>query len=122
MIKLNMGNVSSAPLPEGNYLFRIADANVGPNSKGNQQLNIKLVVIQPEEFTDRVVWDNFVLVDQSLWALQKFLNAVTQKDWEEDDMDLDENELIGLFVRGTAVISTWEGKERNKIREYFPDL
>jgi len=125
MVKLDFGNVSSEPIPEGMYSFQIADVGESTTSKGNAQMDVKLSVIQPDEHIGRVVWDNFVLVPQSLWVLQKFLEAATGKEWKDSDMDLEPKELVGLFVRGTVMHKenpNQPGVVRARIREYFPDL
>lgn len=122
-IDLDFGDVEPQtfePIPEGVYKLKVDGV---PKKKltanGNDQISVMFRVTEPDEFSGKVVWDNWMLLPQSRWVIQAALEALTGEKWREDSMKLDLMDLPGLEATAVVVIDTYQGKRRNKISRWL---
>lgn len=122
-INLDFGGVEPKTfevIPEGRYLLQVD----GPpkkkvTSNGNDQLSVMLRVVEPEEFSGRVVWDNWMLLPQNRWYMQMALEALTGEQWRGDNMKLNPKDLPGLMAWAVVTVDTYKGKEKNVISRWI---
>ena len=116
-IDLDFGDVGGfEPMPDGNYLLRVADAPVKENkAKDGSMIVLELDVVEPEEYVGRKVWLNVSLKPQARWKLQEVLEAITQKEWRDDNMTLDPIDLLGELVMGEVFSEEYNGRINNKV-------
>jgi Protein of unknown function (DUF669) len=78
-MKLNLKNVKGStfdPIPEGRYNVVVDKAELTTaKDSGNAMIKTTLKITDGD-FKGRLVWDNFVLIDNSLWKLKGFLEAI----------------------------------------------
>lgn len=117
------------PFDEGIYTFRVISAEVKPNKAktGNIIEFIFKVDDEGNEFHNRQLRDWPSLSPEALWRLRDILEAITQKPWRDDDMQLEVKDLFGLTFKGLVVTQAhWDaekaknGEVVNKIKDYYP--
>jgi hypothetical protein len=101
------------------YELQIVEAVVKPtNDKKSENLNVKFNVLG--QGADYPVYKSFNLQPQSLWAVRTFLNAVYgEGTYTEDDVDFDENELVGQRVGATVKDNTYDGRTTSQPDTFF---
>jgi hypothetical protein len=63
------------------------------------------------------------LKNESLPYLKIFLEAVTNEIWEDDNMELDPSDLLGMYVQATVITKMGtDNVERNQIQRWFPNV
>jgi hypothetical protein len=123
--KLNMSDVKGVPDP-GMYVLQLEDiryvekkTEAGENS---DYLNCRWRIMEPENWVGAPpVWSIHSLTPQSRYFLKNWLEALTGQEWADDDMELDENELVGLFINATLVHDEYKGQVRAKVKDWFPN-
>jgi hypothetical protein len=64
------------PIPEGRYNLTVDKAELTTaKDSGNPMIKATLKILDGD-FKGRLVWDNFVLTDKSLWKLKGILEAI----------------------------------------------
>src|SRR3990167_5022391 len=125
------------PLPSDNYLCIVESAQlVQARSSGNMMIKVISVVTTNNEYNNRKLFDNFVLVPQSGWVLKNFLEAaqiphtaIPGAGKGEFEIDCDTDDFIGakyiaeveqetyvVMQGGNVVIDSITGKAKSGIR------
>jgi hypothetical protein len=130
-MSLNLDFGSIGPPPPDVYLFTVSEVEYkkpeGTNAKGQPKspyLNFTHQIVEgPHE--GKNVWDICSLAPQALWRLQNFLRALTGDPWEDDNMQLEPSELLGMTFKGVTDIETYDDKngvEQKKavITSFYP--
>jgi len=113
------------PVPEGDYDFKIVGAEPKQASSGNM-MYIAKCEIQGGPHAKRLVWNNFVLSTTKQAALGFFFRnmkaiGLGQEFFLQNPSDHQVAEaMIGKTFRGKVGIRSWQGKESNEIREFYP--
>jgi hypothetical protein len=88
------------PLPEGRYIVTVDKAELTTTKdSGNPMIKVTLKILEGE-FKNRLAWDNFVLVEKSLWKLKGFLEAINSKIAESTNVTEQDiaNAMVGAKV------------------------
>lgn len=116
-IRFSGGKNTYEVLPQGTYDFEIKSVEQGTSKSNNPQLKVQLEVVEgPLAGKKTTHW--YSLLPQAAWRLSEFAAAAggTMVDTGEVDekgepiMELDENSLVGLFVRGTIEHREYQGR------------
>lgn len=119
----NMKSVGSVP-PEGAYPVTITKIDSSP-SKDGKSTNL-FITYTIESSPDNPEWEGtefremLNVQESTLWKVQAFLEAATGKEWREEDMQLDPDELIGsgLIVEGQE--GEYNGRPQWSTTNYYP--
>lgn len=108
------------PLPNGTYDFRIEETIQGVSKAGNNQLQIKMEVLDgPHTGKKMSVW--YSLLDNSLWKLKLLLKALNIEgedtgrvdDKGEPILDFDDEWLVGRCVTYDVTQREYNGRTNN---------
>ncbi len=115
----NYKDRSSARLPEGEYLVRVADAEVTETKKGDPMVNVFLTVAGGP-YADSPIIDRLTITEKALWRVANAFRALGFK-VEKRNMNFPIKAMIGR----TMVIKVSDGDEyngeiRSEIRSYAP--
>lgn len=112
---------------EGMYLLRCVDAEIR-QTKGKEDnpdarnLFLYWEILKPEEWIGAPnPLDVLSLSKKMRRVLKERLEGMTGKPWDKPGMRIVPREFIGQFAWAALVKDTYNGRELNKIREYFPD-
>lgn len=107
-IVLNMGGVAKAgPLPEGMYTVQVADLEV-KETQGkpeNKNLDMKMRVLEGPDgdtYIDRTFRVFQSMSGNSLPFVKALLEAFTNEEWAEDNMEFEPTDLVGLMAKCTT--------------------
>lgn len=114
MLNLDFSSVPSRePLAEGVYTLRIAKVEEAVSSTGNPMLKVEYDVLGVEG--TRKLWDNYVLIDKSLWKLKELFDALGIDTSSIVEMDV--QELVGMEVQAKVVQDTYNGDTVNRVKK-----
>jgi hypothetical protein len=112
------------PLPEGDYEFKVIDAQATTASTG--KLMFKLTnEIQGGPHASRRVWDQWVVSPDNETAMNIFFAkgaaiGLSKEYWLANPTPAQiEQALIGRTFRGKVAIRTYQGKPSNEIKNYY---
>lgn len=112
------------PLPEGDYEFKVVEAQATTASTG--KLMFKLTnEVQGGPHDKRRVWDQWVVSPDNETAINIFFGkaaaiGLSKEYWMADPSPAQvEQALIGRPFRGKVAIRSYQGKESNEIKTYF---
>lgn len=98
-LKLSGVEAAGKPLPEGEYLFLLEDAELKPaKGGGSTNLVMKLTVQEPEEYNGRKQTETINIQESTYPFVKRFLNELYG--YDVGDMTLDESELPGNSIIG----------------------
>lgn len=112
-------------MPEGDYDFVVKDAESKTASTGKQMYVIK-AEIQGGPHNGRLVWHNFVLVNDNPTALGIFFRnmatlGLTAEYFRQNPADHHvADALKNRRFRGQLGIKKYQGQDRNEIKAFFP--
>lgn len=117
-INLDFGDVGKIP-DEGTYLVKVKTATI---EKGPQAPYIKLnfEICGPTMMGYSNLWLNLSVAQQSLWATQRDLEALTGYDYKDDNMMVDEHDLPGLMCGAIIEHGEWESRAKPEITRLVP--
>lgn len=116
MLNLDFSNVPSRdPLEEGVYTLTIAKAEEKVSSTGNPMLSIEYDVLGTK---GRKLWDNYVLIDKTLWKLKELFDALGIP--TDSIVEMDVFELIGMQVQAKVVQEQYNGETVNRVKKILP--
>ncbi len=122
-LDLDFGGIGTTP-EDGVYLLEVVKVTVKPTKAGDSKnLNVQLKCIEMNEaaFEGHTVWETLSLKPGARWKVQEFLEGVTGKDWRDDSMQLDIDELPGLTSYATCYQDEYNGKVSLKVRTWLGD-
>lgn len=117
MLNLDFSSVPTRdPLEEGMYNLTIAKAEEKLSSGNNPMLVIEFDVDGVEG--KRKLWDNYVLVPQSLFRLKDLLAAIGIP--TDAIVSMDPNDLVGQCVQAKVIQEEYNGDTVNRIKKVYP--
>jgi len=94
---LNFNNVGGLfePVPDGLYKVRITgfDDREGQNGPWSQ---VHMMICEGDFAENREISDNWFWGEKALWRTKKILETITGSKWDQEDMEVDTDEFIGL--------------------------
>lgn len=116
-VKVNFKDVESRKTPpEGDYILEIVDAKLGKSNGGNEQFEFTLEIAKGE-FKGTKVWFYCPIVENSLWKLFNFLEALGEEP-PQDELEIDPSDLIGKKCVGVLTHDTYKGKKSAKMTDF----
>lgn len=117
MLNLDFSSVPSRePLEEGVYHLRIAKVEETTSSTGNPMLKVEYDVMEVPG--NRKLWDNYVLIEKTLWKVKELFDAIGIDTSELVEMDV--TELVGMEVNAKVIQETYNGDIVNRIKKVMP--
>jgi hypothetical protein len=114
MINIDFSSVPTREaLPEGIYQLQIAAVEETVSSTGNPMLKVTYDVLGVDG--NRKLWDNYVLIEKSLWKLKELFDALGLD--TADIVELDVAELVGLQLQGKVIQEDYQGSTVNRIKK-----
>lgn len=114
-IKLDFTGVESfKKASEGDHVCKIVSAEVKQSQGGNDMIVVAFEVTKGEDKTARV-YENYPLLDTTLWKLKGLLEALGMKADSKVSLDLDK--LIGKVCIVAVVHEEYDGKIRARVDE-----
>jgi len=112
------GRAAQFVLPDGEYLFRVDDAEERLSQNENQLIKLKLAVLDPANKKRITVWTNLVFMPGCLWMIDGFRSATGEKIVKGEKCSLSAEDCIGR--RGYLVLGTqeWNGAKHNVVKKY----
>lgn len=120
----------SPTIPEGLYVAEVSDVQLQEASTGNLMLRVELTLLSDAgdgtKTKGRKIYDNFVLVEQSLWRLGAFIGAtggeLPAKEYTPDELLSAVRSIVqGKKVRVRIGIEhDPEYGDRSRVRGYMP--
>ncbi len=115
----NYKDRSSAHLPEGEYLVRVADAEVTETKKGDPMVNVFLTVVGGP-YADSPIIDRLTITEKALWRVANALRALGFK-VEKRNMNIPIKQMLGrTMVIKVSDGEPYNGEVRSEIRSYSP--
>lgn len=112
------------PIPTGDYDFVISQADATQSQNGKTMYKIRAKV-ESGPHADRLVFEQFVVSPENPVALSIFFRqmgvlGLGRDFFASDPADHQVAEaLLGKRFRGQVVIKTWQGQEKNEIKQFF---
>jgi hypothetical protein len=129
-LDLDFGGVGALP-EEGVYRLTIDKAIVKSNkAKDGKVVNLQMSLtdMPDEAFEGQKVFDSPSLKLAARWKIKEVLEAFTQKDWDEDGLEIEYDEETGeiemlqnLTALGICYHDDYQGKMNLKVKTYLPD-
>lgn len=116
MINIDFSSVPSREaLPDGMYNLQIDKIQETVSPAGNPMWSVTFNVLEVEG--KRKLWDNFVFVEQSLWRVKEFFDALGLD--TSEIVSMEPEELLGYTVQARVTTEDFQGEARNRIKKYF---
>lgn len=115
---------SFEPLPSGDYDFEISQADVKQSQNGKTMYAIRCKV-ESGPHANRLVFHNFVVSPENPNALAMFFRqlnvlGLNREFFAQNPGDHHVAEaLVGKRFRGQVTIKTWQGQDRNEIKQFY---
>lgn len=116
---------SYEPLPDGDYDLVVVEGTAKVSQSGKQMFSIKAQV-EAGQYAKRLVWDNLVVSEGNATALGIFFSKMAAMGLNQDYFNQNpspaqiEQALTGRKFRGKLGTKTYNGKESNEIKSYYP--
>ena len=117
-IKLNMAGVKSAEnlwqkVPDDVYKFRVVEVEDNPPKDANSApwSRVTLLICEGELAEIRQIQHSLSWGDSSRLFVKVFLEAFTNIEWDQDDMDINTEELVNLEGYGMTKTSAYPKKD-----------
>jgi len=117
-LNLNFGDVGSIP-EEGTKLVKCILAEVKAGKQA-PYIKFQFELLGPDMPGFNQLYLNLSCAQQSLWATQKSLEALTGREFRDDNMEIDENDFSGLICGAIVVHGEYQGVERPQIDSLVP--
>jgi hypothetical protein len=115
-------SVGGGLLPEGPCILQVVEAVVKQKKDDptRSYISWKFKPVFPVEVENcRPVYFTSSLEKESRWALKDTLEAITGEKFEEDDMELDLRDMIGLTVGANIVHGMYNSKPQANIKDLY---
>jgi hypothetical protein len=117
IIDLDFGNLTPKD-GEYNVVCTKVDVLTKKNST-DKYMKFWFEITEPEEFAGTGVEDIRSLLPQSRKFLQAYLQGLTGKDYDQDGMTIDTEELVGCQARAVIVQEKYEGVDMARIKRLY---
>jgi hypothetical protein len=112
MPTLNFSGVGSGKvLPEGVYQLNIDDVQEKVSSSGNPMLLVRFK--EPQENT--AIFENYVLIPDSLWKLKELLTPCGIDC--DGEIDFDPQSIVGMTVTAKVIQELYQGEPKNRVKK-----
>lgn len=110
------------PLPIGTYFLEVSTASLDKSKDGKPYMQLKFVVVEPEEHAGRRISDRLYLNPEALWRAKKALRALGFSVDESLDLSDVATEVVGREVDVLTKIDTLplDGRKVTRINRYIP--
>lgn len=129
----SVGDGSFPPINEGLFKMIVEKAEI-VETKTTKKPMLKLIYKYDDEHDmgARRVWEQAVVQENTMWKVQQILQGVTGELWEDDNMRLNENDLVGCrfvayvtnedYTTGETNPKTGEPviKTKQVVKKYLP--
>lgn len=117
-LNLDFGEVGNIP-EEGTKLLKciLAEVKVG---KQAPYIKLQFELLGPDMPGFNQLYLNLSCAQQSLWATQKSLEALTGLEFRDDNMEIDEADFFGLICGGIVTHGEYNGVARPQIDSLVP--
>jgi hypothetical protein len=119
------GGGNYAPIPDGDYEFLVIDAPATTTQSGKVMFKLKAQV-EGGAHSKRLVWDNLVISPENSKALGIFFRKMACMGLTQEFFDSHPNNeqisaaMAGRRFRGQVTTRSYNGKESNEIKNFFP--
>lgn len=110
------GKKGGRRIPEGDYLFKIKDYEVGEKND-KKWFRVQLEIEKGP--TDGDFSEMFGLGQNALWRFRTFLEAVGFKKLKNGVNDVPLDKMIGRSFAGTVADDEYNGKIKSQIQDFF---
>jgi len=114
------------PIPGGTVLVSVTTAEATTSSNGKEMIRARLAVIAPEQYARRVIFTNFTIQENAMWALENFMNAIGIDTPDAEDtaaraeFELDTDDFLGKELKvGIAIEQNPGFNAQNVVRQYY---
>lgn len=111
----NVQGGSFTPVPEGEYNVVLEKAEMKKAKTDGSDMISVTWSITDEEYENRKLFENYSLKPQALWKLKNTLGALGFD--VSGALEFDVEDLVGQEAVALVVIETYEGKEKNTVKE-----
>lgn len=118
-LNLDFGEVGKLP-PEGTYLVKCIKAEI-KSGKEAPYIATQYEIQAPTMVGFKNLFLNLSVAPQSLWATQRNLEALTGREFREDNMAIDEQELPGLICGAIITHGEYNGAAKAEIANLVPE-
>ena len=114
MLNLDFSNVPSREaLAEGVYELQIAKVEEKLSSSGNPMLKVEYDVLGVDG--NRKIWDNYVLIDKTMWKVKELFDALGFD--TAAIVEIDAQELVGQTVQAKIIQEPYEDTIQNRVKK-----
>lgn len=123
IISLNMGSVGAIP-PDGAYPVKVTKSDIGASKDGNSHnWFLRYEILEADdapEWVGKEIQDLVNIQESTLWRVQMVLEAMTGREWRDDNMDFDPADVVGaeLIVEGNE--GEYNNQKQFQIKNYYP--
>lgn len=110
-------------IPDGDYMFEIAEIKDGYSGNNDPMPNITLRCIEEEEYEGIYVWDNILIPEPNspshkiIGRSKRFLHAIGEP--YQGDFDVDTENWLNKTVEVKIGTEEYKGKKKNIVLRYL---
>jgi uncharacterized protein DUF669 len=104
--------------PEGEYSFRVTNAEEKQSKAGNAMIELELQVDVPGKNGGIKVWDRLVFAKDSTWKVDDFRRSTGEK-LVEGPGSFEAEDCVDRFGRLRLTVEEYEGRSRNRVGQYL---
>jgi hypothetical protein len=112
---------SAAPVaiePDGIYGFVVKKVKLGRSAKDP---NIETVEVELD-VEGTIVWETFTFNEKAAFKIDEFRESIGETVTPGEEVDVDPDDWIGATGKVAIFIDVYNGKEKNKVKEFLPPL
>jgi Protein of unknown function (DUF669) len=106
-------------LPEGTYDFTVEDATERTSEKGNQMIELQLMVKGPDGKNGVRVFDHLTFTPKSYWKIDAFRIATGETLVQGQTVTFEAEDCLDRSGKVWLTVEKDEGRNRNKVDEYL---
>jgi hypothetical protein len=105
-------------LPEDTYQFELTEISEQEGQDSGQPYLAAVFQVAEGEYKGTKAWDNFSMQPQALWKFRSFLESAGYAT-EDDEMQIDPDELIGLVGTADVIHEDYRGKPKHRVNSWI---
>ena len=105
-------------VPPGDYTLNVMDATEETSKSGNDQIKLKLRVVNEDGTLGVSLYEYLVFSEKALFRIDQFLAACGKHPGPGHDFALDCEEMIGWEFEATLKVEEHNGNKGNKVAAY----
>jgi hypothetical protein len=107
-------------MPEGDYPFVVKNAKPSHSVKDPETETIELE-LSIDSGSGRV-WDTLTFSEKAAFKIDEFRESIGETVTPGETVDIEPDELVGASGRAHIYVDSYNGKEKNKVKEYLAPL